>query len=162
MENKFLIQHTTVPLVLSFENFIQNFEKAAGRFEYYILDQIGDGKERVKEEIRKMEGAQGLMIFAINDHGKVLSLFDNHTKAIQYQIGNPLIAATMSSVNVLAAMYAPLRVLIYEQDGKAYADYELPSVIFGQFSDDRIKKVGITLDQKIKDLILTADTAADQ
>lgn len=161
MENKFLIQHNTISLVSSFENFIQNFEKAAGRFEYYILDQIADGKEKAKEEIRKMEGDQGLMIFAVNDHGKVLSMFDLHAKAIQYQIGNPLIAASMSSINVLAAMYAPLRLLVYEEQGKAYADYELPSVIFGQFGSDSIKKVGIALDEKLKNLILHADNPAD-
>lgn len=161
MKNNFLVRHETILLVSSFEDFILKIEKAAGKFDYEVLDKIATGKEWAKDKIRKMEGDQGLMIFTINDHGKVLSMFGLESKAIQYQIGNPLIAASMSGIDIRAAMYAPLRILIYEHLGRTYADYELPSIIFGQFADDAIKTVGISLDSKIKNLILNADQLAN-
>lgn len=108
-----------------------------------------------------MQGSQDLMIFTINDHGKVLSLFGITKKVIQYQIGNPLIASRMTSKDLLAAIYAPLRVLVYQaEDGRTYVDYEKPSDIFGQFSNEDIIKVGQVLDVKFKTLILAADKTA--
>jgi len=161
MENTFALSHETLKLDSSFESFTASLENAAGKFDYAILDQIGDNPEWAQSEIRKMQGDQDLMIFTINDHGKVLSLFGIEKKVIQYQIGNPLIAGSMTSKDFLAATYAPLRVLVYQGgDGKTYVDYEQPSAIFGQFANEDINGVGRALDQKFKTLFLHADKAA--
>lgn len=163
MENSYLLKHETIPLLSTFEVFTANLENRAGKFDYSIFDDKNADPEWVKAEITKMEGEQNLMIFSINDHGKVLALFSEHKKVIQYNIGNPLIAASMTSHDIRAANYAPLRVLVYEDiDGATYVDYELPSVIFGQFSAACIKKVGSTLDRKLKKLIELTDKDASQ
>lgn len=161
MENKFTLKHETMIMDSSFEDFTSSLEHTAGRFDYAILDQIGNDPEWAQSEIRKMQGNQDLMIFTINDHGKVLSLFGITKKAIQYQIGNPLIAASMTSKDILASTYAPLRVLVYKaEDGRTYVDYEKPSEIFGQFAHEDIKKVGQALDIKFRALFLESDKAA--
>jgi len=161
MENTFALKHEALQLDSSFENFTSSLESAAGKFDYAILDQIGDNPEWAQSEIRKMQGSQDLMIFTFNDHGKVLSLFGIEKKVIQYQIGNPLIAGSMTSQDLLSATYAPLRVLVYQgEDGNTYVDYELPSAIFGQFANDDINAVGRALDIKFKTLFLQADKAA--
>jgi uncharacterized protein (DUF302 family) len=161
MENTFALRHENLQLESSFEHFTASLENTAGKFDYAILDRIGDNPEGAQSEIRKMQGEQDLMIFTINDHGKVLSLLGIEKKVIQYQIGNPLIAGSMTSKDLLAATYAPLRVLVYQGgDGKTFADYEQPSAIFGQFADEDIKAVGRALDQKFKTLLLQADKAA--
>jgi uncharacterized protein (DUF302 family) len=161
MENKFTLTHETLIMTSSFEKFTISLENTAGRFDYTILDKIGNDPELAQSEIRKMQGSQDLMIFTINDHGKVLSFFGITKKAIQYQIGNPLIAGSMTSKDILAATYAPLRILVYEaEDGQTYVDYEKPSEIFGQFANEDIKKVGQALDRKFKALLLESDKAA--
>ena len=79
------------------------------------------------------------------------------TKAIQYVLGNPLIAVQMTQHNLAAGLYAPLRVLVYEDDrGRTCLEYDKPSSLFGQFNDDRITTVAGLLDRKLEDLIAEA------
>ena len=69
-------------------------------------------------------------------------------------VGNPLFAMQMTRYNLAAGLYAPLRVLIYEDDkGKACVEYDKPSSLFGQFNDDQILSVGTMLDEKLEELI---------
>jgi uncharacterized protein (DUF302 family) len=78
-------------------------------------------------------------------------------KAIQYVVGNPLIALQMTQHDIRASLYAPLRVLIYEnEEGKTCLEYDRPSSLFGQFGNDRIAPVASMLDQKLEDLATTA------
>ena len=79
------------------------------------------------------------------------------TKAIQYVLGNPLIAIQMTQHNLAAGLYAPLRVLVYEDNrGRTCLEYDKPSSLFGQFNDDRITTVASLLDRKLEDLIAEA------
>ena len=97
------------------------------------------------------------MLFGTMDHGALLSIFGVKTKAIQYVLGNPLIAIQMTQHNLAAGLYAPLRVLVYEDDrGRTCLEYDKPSSLFGQFNDDRITTVASLLDRKLEDLIAEA------
>ena len=45
----------------------------------------------------------------------------------------------MTQHDIRASLYAPLRVLIYEnEEGKTCVEYDRPSSLFGQFGNDRI------------------------
>ena len=105
-----------------------------------------------------MAGKSGLMLFCAIGTGKLLSLLGEKRKAIQYIVGNPLIAIQMTEHNVGAGLYAPLRVLIYEDERRnTCLEYDKPSSLFGQFDDDRIGSVGGSqLDQKLETLVATA------
>ena len=47
---------------------------------------------------------------------------------MQYEIGNPLTAERMSRYALAAGLYAPLRVVLYEDEsGRAIFEYDLPS-----------------------------------
>ena len=76
---------------------------------------------------------------------------------MQYVIGNPLFAVEMTRHAIGAALYAPLRVLIYEaDDGKTCIEYDRPSSLFGQFGDERVDSMAASLDQRLEDLAATA------
>jgi uncharacterized protein (DUF302 family) len=63
----------------------------------------------------------------------------------------------MTQHNPAAGLYAPLRVLVYEDNrGRTYLEYDKPSSLFGQFNDDRITTVASLLDRKLEDLIAEA------
>jgi hypothetical protein len=68
--------------------------------------------------------------------------------ARQYDIGNPLTASKMTRHQLPAALYAPLRVVLYEDDnGRGIFEYDKPSSFFGQFGDERVTQVGRYLDE---------------
>jgi uncharacterized protein (DUF302 family) len=63
----------------------------------------------------------------------------------------------MTQHAIAAALYAPLRVLLYEtDDGKTCVEYDRPSSLFGQFGDDRVTHMAEVLDQKLEALAKAA------
>ena len=94
------------------------------------------------------------MLFATHNHGALLRLAGQQRKAIQYVVGNPLFALQMTQHDIRASLYAPLRVLIYENDeGKTCVEYDRPSSLFGQFANDRIAPTAAMLDRKLEALV---------
>ncbi len=88
-----------------------------------------------------------LSIFLERDHGTILTIVGQARHAIQYEIGNPLTASKMTRHRLAAALYAPLRVVLYEDDkGRAVIEYDQPSSLFGQYGDERVTEVGRSLD----------------
>ncbi len=70
-----------------------------------------DGDERRAKEL---ERGSELFIFLKRDHGALLQLTGRSRKAMQYEIGNPLTATRMTRHEMPAALYGPLRVVLYE------------------------------------------------
>ena len=100
------------------------------------------------ETSARLESSTELVILLKRDHG---------AQAVQYEISNPLSVSIMTRCNPAAALYAPLRVILYENDeGGSRFEYDLPSSLFGQFGDDRITDVALGLD----DALARALTAA--
>lgn len=98
-----------------------------------------------------------LSIFEVRDHGSFLAIAGRVRKAFQYEIGNPITASRMTRHDIRASLYAPLRVLLYEDDrGRAVFEYDQPSSLFGQFGDGRVTAVGQELDDELKDVLLRA------
>ena len=96
---------------------------------------------------QRLQAAPELSIFSTRDHGMLLGIYGKTQKAVQYEIGNPLTASSMTRHQLAAANYAPLRVTLYEPDiGGSCIEYDLPSSLFGQFGDDRVTMVGRGLD----------------
>ena len=93
----------------------------------------------------------------MRDHGSLTAADGLKSKAIQYEIGNPLTAERMTRHRLAAGLYAPLRVVLYEdEEGLATFEYDLPSCLFGQFNDEKITSVGFELDGDLKSVLLTA------
>jgi uncharacterized protein (DUF302 family) len=60
----------------------------------------------------------------------------------------------MTRHHVGAGLYAPLRLLVYEDGpGKTCLEYDKPSSLFGQFHDGRIDAVAAMLDRKMEELV---------
>lgn len=90
----------------------------------------------------------------VRNHGELTAADGLHRKAMQYEIGNPLTAERMTRHVLAAGLYAPLRILLYEdEDGRARFEYDLPSTLFGQFGDDRVAAVGRELDAELEGVL---------
>jgi uncharacterized protein (DUF302 family) len=60
----------------------------------------------------------------------------------------------MTEHDIRAALYAPLRVLVYEDaDSKLQVEYDLPSTLFGQFRNSQVDAVAKELDDKLAMLV---------
>jgi hypothetical protein len=116
---------------------------------------LADGiTDRLKQ---RLEAAPELSIFLTRDHGGLLGIYGRVRRAVQYEIGNPLTASTMTRHNLAAGLYAPLRVVLYEKDsGGSRFECDLPSSLFGQFGDERITEVARELDVALERALSSA------
>jgi uncharacterized protein (DUF302 family) len=155
-DTRFLVDHVRRMTDKPFVDVTTAFERQVGRFEpgvYQALAAGGD-TERARVKIEAIAGPSGFMLFASHDHGALLHLAGQKRKAIQYVVGNPLFALQMTQHDIRAGLYAPLRVLIYQDgQGKTCVEYDRPSSLFGQFGNDRIAPTAAMLDRKLESLV---------
>lgn len=158
MEKSIEITHKQLLLKSTFESFTDRLENVVlNHLEATWAETLKKDIPAFRGYIDKVGGDTGLMLFAIQDHGLLLSTIDAPRKAKQYVIGNPMTAIKMTAVDIRAALYAPLHILVYEDsDNKLYAEYDLPSTLFGQFGE-KILEIGKILDGKLLHVIELAD-----
>src|SRR5215831_1231277 len=158
-DSRFVVDHVRLETDKPFEEVAEAFERQLGRFDPDVrkaATESGD-TEAAEARIGAMAGPSGFMLFGTTDHGALLRLAGQKRKAVQYVVGNPLIAFQMTQHDLRAGLYAPLRVLLYEDErGRTCLEYDRPSSLFGQFNDDRIAPVATMLDRKLEDLVTTA------
>jgi uncharacterized protein (DUF302 family) len=155
----YMVDHVRLTTTKPFEAVRADFERQLGRVDAdaYKASLAGGDVEATRAAIEAMAGPSGFMLFATHDHGSLLGMVGPRRKALQYILGNPLFAVQMTRHAIAASLYAPLRVLLYEDDeGASCIEYDRPSSIFGQFGDDRIGQVAASLDQKLESLAATA------
>jgi len=158
-DSRFVVDHVRLETDKPFEEVAEAFERQLGRFDpdvRNVATESGD-TEAAKARIGAMAGPSGFMLFGTTDHGALLRLAGQKRKAVQFVVGNPLIALQMTQHDLRAGLYAPLRVLLYEDDrGRTCLEYDRPSSLFGQFQNDRISPTAAMLDKKLEDLVTTA------
>jgi uncharacterized protein (DUF302 family) len=155
-ETRFTVEHVRRATDKPFEAVTSAFERQLGHFDAdaYRALASGEDAEGVRARIEAMAGPSGFMLFRTSDHGALLRLVGQKRKALQYLVGNPLFAVRMTQHDIRAGLYAPLRVLIYEDDGgRTCVEYDRPSSLFGQFGDDRIAPTAVMLDRKLEALV---------
>jgi hypothetical protein len=70
-----------------------------------------------------------------------------------------ILASTMTRHDLQAGLYAPLQAIVYEgEENTAYIEYDLPSDLFGQFTNADVTSTGKLLDTKFEILIEMADS----
>jgi uncharacterized protein (DUF302 family) len=158
-KSRFTIDHVRFESDKSFEEVAKAFERQLGKFDPDVRKAATEGgdTEAAKVKIAAMAGSSGFMLFGTQDHGALLRLAGQKRKAIQYVVGNPLIALQMTQPDIRASLYAPLRVLLYENaDGKTCIEYDKPSSLFGQYGNAEIDAVAAMLDRKLEALVARA------
>ena len=157
-DTRFMVDHVRLATDKPFEEVTQAFEAQLGKFDGDVRKAAtasGD-TEAAKAKIEAMAGPSGFMLFGTSDHGALLLLAGQKRRAIQYVVGNPVFALQMTQHDIRASLYAPLRVLIYEdEEGKTCVEYDRPSSLFGQFGNAGIAPVASMLDRKLEDLVTT-------
>ena len=111
----------------------------------------------VKSMLTKIQGDAGLVIFAVATHGDWLQIVSGKRNARQYVIGNVLVSTQMTRHVLAAGLYAPLRIMLYENEAStATFEYDRPSTLFGQYGNQEVNAVAKELDRKIYEILIKA------
>jgi uncharacterized protein (DUF302 family) len=149
------VQHRSLLIECGYEEFTGRLEQILGRFVASKLK--GLTPDRAIEALKSMEGEQGFMIVSMFDHGADLLMVGQRRKAKQYLIGNPLVAIQLTRYDIRAALYAPLRVLVFESEaGRTVVEFDQPSTLFGQFGRSEVTTGAVESDEKLDRVIAKA------
>jgi hypothetical protein len=151
------VEHVRIVSAKGFDEVREAMDRLP-RFDDRIRSLVNDGElASARSALEKIQGDAGLTVFSIATHGDWLKLISGPRNALQYVIGNILVSTRMTDRGLMAGLYAPLRVILYENDqGTATFEYDLPSTLFGQFGDPRITSVALELDQTIHRVLMNA------
>jgi uncharacterized protein (DUF302 family) len=158
-DTRITVDHVRVVADKPFEQVTKALEQQLGQFNPEVYKSLiaGENADKVRAKIEAMVGPSGFMLFRSSNHGELLRLAGQKKKAIQYLLGNPLFAIQMTQHDIRAALYAPLRVLVYENEqGKTCVEYDKPSSQFGQFGNAKVTGVSTMLDRKLQQLVAKA------
>src|SRR5271157_2383313 len=104
----FTTTHIRVQTEKQFGEVTKDFERQLGKFDPTVFQALRPDAERADDaraRIEAMAGSSGFMLFGTTDHGALLSIFGVKKNAIQYVVGNPLIAIQMTRHNLAAGLY---------------------------------------------------------
>ena len=142
------VEHIKVETSKKFADVEAALERSVPQLDPAIGEALAHGDERRATELER--GAP-LFIFLKRDHGALLQVVGHRRKALQYEIGNPHTASKMTRHRLAAGAYAPLRVILYEDEkGGSIFEYDKPSSLFGQFDDARVSAVARGLDATLE------------
>ena len=152
-----VVEHIRIDSIRRYDD-VRAALEALPQFDNRIRGLLRDGEiDRVRSELQAIQGDAHLVIFSIAAHGDWLQIVSGKRKAAQYVIGNVLVSTQMTRHRLAAGLYAPLRVMLYENDeGTATIEYDRPSTLFGQFGDERVTAVAKELDREIYEVLIHA------
>src|SRR5581483_3924657 len=127
-----------------FNDFVAVLEKAAPPFDRATVERIvaaGGTWDDVTAAVAEYAPNE-LMVYAKIDGTELFAVAGHHTQAIEYLIGNHVIAETMFRHDPKALLYAPLRMLVYsDADENAVFTMDRPSDAFGSLGIAEVTKV---------------------
>ena len=143
------VEHIRIESARAFADVRAALERSVPRLDPGIAKALADGNVE-RADLEEKEGSE-LSIFQVRDHGALLKISGAARNVLQYDIGNPLTASLMTRHQLAAALYPPIRVVLYENDaGHGVFEYDRPSTTFGQFGDEQISVVARGLDAALE------------
>ncbi|WP_247401039.1 MULTISPECIES: DUF302 domain-containing protein [unclassified Bradyrhizobium] len=124
------VEHVTIRSTKSFEDVRAKLATLAPRIDDGIFT-LGESTRAFRE----LEACPPLTIFGQRDHGALLAIAGLTRRSIQFDIGNPLTASKMTRHQLSAGLYAPISVLLREDDDGGVAfEYDRPASVSASFA----------------------------
>jgi uncharacterized protein (DUF302 family) len=150
----FQVEHIKFETTRNFADVQAAFEAGLPKLDPAMIKALAAGDE---QRVTELEQGNPLFIFLRRDHGALLQIVGRPRKALQYDVGNPYTASKMTRHRLSAGLYAPLCVILYEdENGDTVFEYDKPSSLFGQFGDDAVTAVARGLDDALESAIRRA------
>jgi uncharacterized protein (DUF302 family) len=105
-------------------------------------------------EISRHLGSSGFMLMHLIDHGEWLQTAGINRKALRAILGNPLISITMLRHDLSAALFAPVELLLLEEDdNRSSLTYVKPSSVMVVDDNPPLRAAAEKLDEKLGALV---------
>ena len=129
-----------------------------------LLSEIGENPEAITDlpavffqdwasfatEITNHLGSSEFMLMHLIDHGGWLQTAGINRKALRAILGNPLIAITMLRHDLTAGLFAPVELLILEEDdNRSSVTYVRPSSLMVVDDNPPLRAAALVLDEKL-------------
>jgi uncharacterized protein (DUF302 family) len=129
-----------------------------------LLSEIGENPEPIADlpavffqdwgsfatEITHHLGSSEFMLMHLIDHGHWLATAGINRKALRAVLGNPLIAVTMLRHDLTAGLFAPVELLILEEDdNRSSLTYVRPSSLMLVDDNPPLRAAALVLDEKL-------------
>jgi Domain of unknown function DUF302 len=148
------VEHVVVKTKRPYIEVKAALEARLGRLDDDIRSLLRENKvDELRTALEKLAGRDGLAIYYVAVHGDWLILDGGRRNGNAYFIGNVLSAVAMTRQNFGAGLYAPLRVVVYEDENTTTLEYDKPSTLFAQFHDPKIDEVSHSLDDRLAALL---------
>lgn len=133
-----------------------------------LLAEIGENPESITDfpaaffrdwgsfatEVTRHLGSSEFMLMHLIDHGEWLQTAGIHRKALRAILGNPLIAITMLRHDLTAGLFAPVELLILEEDdNRSSLTYVKPSSQMVVDDNPPLQAAALVLDEKLAALV---------
>jgi uncharacterized protein (DUF302 family) len=149
------VEHIRISSGRPFSEVRRKLERTVLMLDKGIAETLSSGDQKRAKDYE--ENGPKLSIFLVRDHGALLRIAGGKRNALQYEIGNPLTASKMTRHQLGAALYAPLRVVLFEDEqGRGVFEYDKPSSFFGQYGDKSVTEVGRYLDAALEAVLRIA------
>lgn len=150
-----MMDHVTIETSTPYQLVKSRIDDEVKRFDESYRKLLQENKiDELRAKLAEGLEPDGFMIHFVAAQGDLLALEGRRQHGNVYYLGNVVAAAQMTKLNFSAALYAPLRLNVYENaQGGTTFEYDKPSTQFGQFHNDDIDKVARSLDDHLLGLI---------
>jgi uncharacterized protein (DUF302 family) len=150
-----VMDHVTIETSTPYDLVTSRLEDEVKRFDESYRKLLKKSKiDELRAKLTQGLEPDGFMIHFIAAQGDLLALEGRRQKGNVYYLGNVVAAAQMTKLNFSAALYAPLRLNVYENaQGGTTFEYDKPSTQFGQFHNVDIDNLARRLDDHLLNLI---------
>jgi uncharacterized protein (DUF302 family) len=109
--------------------------------------------ESYRTEVESHVGPSGFILFALMNHGAWIKKVAIRKKVLRVVIGNPLLAITMLRHDLTAGLFAPVELIIIEEDNnQSSLTYVRPSSLMVVEKNEPLLAAAEVLDAKLQTL----------
>ena len=143
----------------SYDEILQHFQDLVDTTDHTSVLQGASENIRTAEDyeqlIQSQVGESDFMLFFEIDHGDWLPVFGIQRKVVRLILGNPLIAITMMRHDLTAGLFAPVEMLVVENESGdgSIVIYDLPSSLMRIENNPAMLEAAHALDSKLQTLV---------
>ena len=135
----------TVSTGLPFETLVGAFEALFGTWDLEgACQMIRAGWAALEKRIDDMRGPSGLIILSATNQGEIASVAGPPVRCILYEVGNPVIATKILTIDIRACILVPFRVALYSEGHGAAGQmvYDRPSSLLAFLNKPALIEIG--------------------